>query len=383
MLLGGLPLSELEAEATQVERWVSGCALQGEVALPPALPAVPPEPIFPPFPAVSLAPAAAARAACPLVSVAPLVPAVRSAPPLAVVPPPPAISALPASPLWPELPALGAASTLPPPRSSPASGCLGVVSAPDPPPDGGSSVRANLDNGSSVPLYTSQAAPPTQPAVRISNGRDTPRKIPTCREGSGPGRAWSCKERAYKCKNRVPPECGHRNSARAQRSVDVRARLPPLKGLEKLRFVAWGELLWDVFPDRARLGGAPGNAAYHAACLGADSALVSRVGNDESGARALNQLAQGGVDVAPVQLDLRAPTGTVAVTLHAGEPSYRDRRRRWPGIESLRAADSLAQRFSTADVICFPGTLAQRAPGNLDVLQRALALVSVACAAAV
>lgn len=77
-----------------------------------------------------------------------------------------------------------------------------------------------------------------------------------------------------------------------------------------------------MFPDRARLGGAPGNTAYHAACLGADSALVSRVGNDEPGARALNQLAQYGVDVAPAQLDSRAPTGSVAVTLHAGEPSY-------------------------------------------------------------
>lgn len=60
------------------------------------------------------------------------------------------------------------------------------------------------------------------------------------------------------------------------------------------RLVAIGELLWDLFPDGARLGGAPANVAAHAAALGADAALVSRVGRDAEGVRALRALAARG-----------------------------------------------------------------------------------------
>jgi fructokinase len=55
-------------------------------------------------------------------------------------------------------------------------------------------------------------------------------------------------------------------------------------------FIAWGELLWDLFPDTARLGGAAANAAYHAHCLGARSLLVSRVGRDPLGMGARAEL---------------------------------------------------------------------------------------------
>ena len=47
--------------------------------------------------------------------------------------------------------------------------------------------------------------------------------------------------------------------------------------------VALGAVLWDVFPDGARLGGAPANFAVHAAALGVRSALVSCVGDDAMG----------------------------------------------------------------------------------------------------
>ena len=86
------------------------------------------------------------------------------------------------------------------------------------------------------------------------------------------------------------------------------------------RFIAWGELLWDLFRDGPRLGGAAANAAYHAACLGAQSHLVSRVGQDELGARALRELSELGVDVNVVQVDADAPTGTVQVEIVHGEP---------------------------------------------------------------
>ena len=47
--------------------------------------------------------------------------------------------------------------------------------------------------------------------------------------------------------------------------------------------VGIGELLWDVFPDHKKAGGAPINFVYHAAQLGAKAYAISAVGNDENG----------------------------------------------------------------------------------------------------
>lgn len=138
------------------------------------------------------------------------------------------------------------------------------------------------------------------------------------------------------------------------------------------RFVAWGELLWDLFPDRSRLGGASANAAYHATCLGARATLVSRIGNDGLGARALDELGRVGVDTQAIQLDARAPTGTVEVTLIAGEPHYEIA----SGVawDQLSWTEALTPTFAEADVVSF-GTLAQRGPRGFDALKQALSRV--------
>jgi len=83
-----------------------------------------------------------------------------------------------------------------------------------------------------------------------------------------------------------------------------------------------GEVLWDVFPDAQRLGGAPANVAFHAARLGAEASLHSRVGRDELGELAISELRRAGVDTSSVDVDPELPTGTVLVALQEGEPSY-------------------------------------------------------------
>jgi fructokinase len=134
--------------------------------------------------------------------------------------------------------------------------------------------------------------------------------------------------------------------------------------------VCWGELLWDLFPDGPRLGGTAANVAYHAAQLGQRVALVSRVGNDEFGARAKTELAAAGVDVSCVQVDRDHPTGTVQVEIRDGEPSYR--------IASVAAWDriewtpELAALIGSSKALCY-GTLAQRTPLGSGTLARALA----------
>lgn len=71
-----------------------------------------------------------------------------------------------------------------------------------------------------------------------------------------------------------------------------------------------GEVLWDVFPDGARFGGAPANFACHCAGLGAEAWIVSAVGADADGERAREFLSVQGVQC-ELPGDPAHPTGRV------------------------------------------------------------------------
>ena len=132
--------------------------------------------------------------------------------------------------------------------------------------------------------------------------------------------------------------------------------------------VGLGEVLWDVYPDAARFGGAPANFACHAASLGAESWLASAVGVDELGDRALDTLHQHRVESACVSRDAKHPTGRVGVFLDSlGRASYEFvANTAWDHIAWSDALDLLARR---CDAVCF-GTLAQRSSQSRDTIQR-------------
>lgn len=139
---------------------------------------------------------------------------------------------------------------------------------------------------------------------------------------------------------------------------------------EPITLVCWGELLWDLFPDGARLGGGAANVAYHLAQLGNRTLLVSRVGDDALGHRALRALDDAGVEPSLIQVDRERPTGTVSVELDDGEPRFSlAQQAAWDRIEyEPRAKAAIAG----ARALCY-GTLAQRMPLALGALERALA----------
>ena len=87
--------------------------------------------------------------------------------------------------------------------------------------------------------------------------------------------------------------------------------------------VVFGEVLFDRFPDgRAVLGGAPFNVAWHLQAFGRAPLMISRVGNDALG-RNIRQAMEGwSMALRGLQLDSQHPTGTVDVSIHAGEPAY-------------------------------------------------------------
>ncbi|MEE4272909.1 MAG: carbohydrate kinase [Thermoanaerobaculales bacterium] len=94
-------------------------------------------------------------------------------------------------------------------------------------------------------------------------------------------------------------------------------------GLSGRRPVVIGEVLFDVFPDGAKvLGGAPLNVAWHLHALGLEPLLLSRIGDDELGGAVLDSLDSWGMDCSGLQIDPDAPTGRVAVDLEDGSPTF-------------------------------------------------------------
>lgn len=85
----------------------------------------------------------------------------------------------------------------------------------------------------------------------------------------------------------------------------------------------YGELLWDCFPEKEILGGAPFNVAYRLHNLGASVALISAVGYDTRGQDALRGLSQFGLSTNTTAVHAELPTGYVEVHLdNEGAATY-------------------------------------------------------------
>ena len=122
--------------------------------------------------------------------------------------------------------------------------------------------------------------------------------------------------------------------------------------------ISIGEVVWDVFPDREVLGGAPVNVAYHLRCLGEEVRVVTRVGPDSLGRITLERLESLGLDLSCVQRDEALPTGRVNITLDVrNEPCFDIvAPAAWDGIDRLEALACVGDR--PFDLVF--GTLAQR-----------------------
>ncbi|MBL8177873.1 MAG: hypothetical protein JNK48_24555, partial [Bryobacterales bacterium] len=97
--------------------------------------------------------------------------------------------------------------------------------------------------------------------------------------------------------------------------------------LSRPTLLSLGEIVWDVYPDKRLLGGAPFNLAAHAARLGFDAKLISAVGDDDLGREALGAAQSLGVDTTLTRIHETLPTGIVDVTLDArAQPTFHLRR---------------------------------------------------------
>ncbi|MEP2777652.1 MAG: carbohydrate kinase [Luteolibacter sp.] len=128
-----------------------------------------------------------------------------------------------------------------------------------------------------------------------------------------------------------------------------------------------GELLWDIFPGRRCIGGAPANFAWHCRQLGAEAYPVSCIGAEALGVEMRAELHDMGVDTTYVLEDRSLPTGAAIVNLdEGGKASYEIVENvAW---DHLTMNDELKSLAASLDAVCF-GTLSQRSAMNRDFIR--------------
>jgi fructokinase len=149
-----------------------------------------------------------------------------------------------------------------------------------------------------------------------------------------------------------------------------------------------GELLWDLLPARVgpngvysdepvgSLGGAPANFTVMVGRIGGHAVILSRIGRDHLGRKAVDTIDPLPADTEYLQVDTAHPTGIVTVDFKAGQPHYVIHEpAAWDFMELTDDWVRLAER---ADAICF-GSLAQRALESRQTIQTLAAQTSSSC----
>jgi len=136
-----------------------------------------------------------------------------------------------------------------------------------------------------------------------------------------------------------------------------------------MKILSIGEVLWDVFPDAEKLGGAPFNFCYHAHRLGHDVRFLSAVGDDRRGDAVIEQARAIGIETEYLRR-VQAPTGVVTVALdEAGKPTFTIHRPAAYDLLRLSNEDFAAIARWQPDWIAF-GTLHQMDANIRTLLKR-------------
>ncbi|MBW2983219.1 hypothetical protein KY327_02855, partial [Candidatus Woesearchaeota archaeon] len=136
-----------------------------------------------------------------------------------------------------------------------------------------------------------------------------------------------------------------------------------------LSLLCVGEVLWDVFPSGEFLGGAPLNVAALSSVLGLEAGVLSAVGDDERGRKALERIKGFGVG-SFVSVDRDHPTGVAEVSLSEDKvPSF--------SLPRGVAYDYLSSPGPSSEVVggvpfVYVGSLAQRGPVSREVVRSLL-----------
>ena len=88
-----------------------------------------------------------------------------------------------------------------------------------------------------------------------------------------------------------------------------------------MKYICFGEVLFDCLPSGPVLGGAPLNVSYHLSQLGDEGWVLSALGKDELGDRARREMEEKGQSLSFVG-KVDEPTGRADITLNNGDADY-------------------------------------------------------------
>jgi fructokinase len=132
-----------------------------------------------------------------------------------------------------------------------------------------------------------------------------------------------------------------------------------------------GEILFDIFPEYKRIGGAPFNFAFHLKNLGIPARFISRIGDDADGKEILQQLKHRGFFTDNIQIDHRHPTGRVMVKLDArGVPEFNILQNM--AYDHIAFDPSIASMLDENPDLIYFGSLIQRSPRGFQTLHNIL-----------
>jgi fructokinase len=137
-----------------------------------------------------------------------------------------------------------------------------------------------------------------------------------------------------------------------------------------IEVVCFGEVLFDLFEDGPKLGGAPFNVCAHLNNLGVRAEIVSAIGQDELGQKIKESLHSLGMDGRYIQELSNMPTGVVEVDAQdRHEVNYTIIENvAWDGIELSEISDT-----DLGNLKAFVyGSLAARSDKSRDTLTRLL-----------
>ena len=134
--------------------------------------------------------------------------------------------------------------------------------------------------------------------------------------------------------------------------------------------ICFGEILWDVFPQKRIIGGAPLNVALRLHSYNSEVAIISRIGDDQLGSEITAYLTENGMLQEFIQTDKELPTGRVDITLNeSGSASYEIQKPvAWDVIE---ISPQLIEAVKESPFFLF-GSLAIRGGFNRETLRRLL-----------
>ena len=133
-----------------------------------------------------------------------------------------------------------------------------------------------------------------------------------------------------------------------------------------ISIVCFGEVLWDLYPDKKIIGGAPFNVFARLHNLRNNVDFISSIGNDKLGNEILEHFNQNNYSHKFLNIDEKYETGSVIITLKNGEPSYKILSNvAWDFIPLKASYDEI---LSDLDILVY-GSLASRNIGSFKTLK--------------